>query len=399
MARKGLVLSGVLIGLLVLASWGASAHFAQDEAFREVRLAPLERKVPASGELRSGRSVNVGCPQIPRTWNFTITSIAAEGREVTAGTPLLSFDAQALQERLRVKSSELDTARKELEKTRLVQEDLEQKLVLRRAELAAQVARIDRKLDVPEDLRGRIELAKLRLDEELAESELALVDKRLTIQRESGVARVRDAEERVATLEREVGALREHIAKMTVVAPRDGYVVHGRDWRGNKAKQGDSVWMGRTLITIADLGAMEVMAKIAEPDAGHVAVGQRVEIRLDAAPERLFHGKIERLGRLFRQKSWEIPSKILDAVVSIEEPDAELMRPGMAASLEIVAELGEPVLQVAESALIRKGDDYFVRVKAGLGSEHRAVEIGERWDGNVVIAGGLSAGERIVVPR
>ncbi len=183
---------------------------------------------------------------------------------------------------------------------------------------------------------------------------------------------------------------------MTVCAPRAGFVVHLTGWNGEKAQIGESVWYGRRLLEIADLTHMELAAEIAEPDAGRVALGQRAEIRLDAAPEKTFTGRIERLGRLFRTKSWESPSRVFDATISIDDADPELMRPGMAASIEILSPSEEGLLDLPEDAIVRGKEGPAVYARTAEGFEGLVpVCLGERHDGRVVIRKGLGMGDRV----
>ncbi len=401
MRARHLIPAVLLLLLAVVAALAAGSLFRGDPTDTiEVRRAPLTRRIDASGELRSAERVTIGSPAIRRVWNFTVTSLAEEGIAVAPGTPLISFDTQKLRERLEVLSSRLDTAKKELEKTTLEQQGTLDRFVLEGVELKAKRAKLVQQLDVPEDLQKRLELEKLRIDADLAEVEIRLAAERTEVHRRSMGSRLAAASARVRGLETDVAQVQDAIQKMTVRAPSEGFVVHVTDWRGNKVKVGESVWHGRQIIELADLGHMEVTAEVAEPDAGFVEVGQPVEIRLDASPERLFTGRVEKLGRLFHPRSAEDPAMVFDAIVSIEDADPELMRPGMAAKLEILSESGEPVIQLPESA-IREGESGpTVSIRQSSGEVRTVpVSLGPRWRGTVVVTEGLEEGVAVEVPR
>jgi HlyD family secretion protein len=398
--RLVVVATAVLAGAGGLAVWTASESAPGDAAARVLELdrAPFVRQIHATGEIRSSDSVVAGCPAIPRMWNFTLTQLVPEGQQVRQGMPVVAFDAKQLQEELQVKQSELDTSRKELERTRLEEQEKLDQLLLERAELEAKQSRLARKLEVPAELQERLELDKLRLDHTLAREELRLAGLRIEAQRSVLETKIEAAESRVDWLEQEVARYTRNIGRMTVPAARDGFVVHVADWNGQKPKVGDRVWMGRSILEIADLSRMEVAAEVAEPDAGFLAVGQPVEIRLDASPDRLFTGEIVQLGRLFHTRSVDDPSMVFDAVVSIDEPDPELMRPGMAAQVVVLAASDEPTLQLPESAIRVGAEGPTVEVeRPGGRTETVAVELGARWDGQVVVNGGLEEGDRVVL--
>ena len=69
-----------------------------------------------------------------------------------------------------------------------------------------------------------------------------------------------------------------------------------------------------------------------------VAEGQKVNFVLDAYPDLEFTGTIESLSTVVRTKSKNQPSKILDAVVSIDDLNLDIMRPGMSIKATILAE-------------------------------------------------------------
>ena len=329
------VLALVALGGLVL--WSSTTGSPKTVEPSVPKSEEAERtSVEASGELRSTDSFVVGCPPIPRMWEFTVTFLADEGTEVAEGQPVLGLDTRTLVERLDVKRSELDTARKELEKTRLEQAEKLDALRLELAELKAKKARLDRKLGVPASLQGRIELEKTRLDRTLAVEEIRIMEERIRLQTLAKSSLIERAEGRVEILTLEIESLESNIEAMTRLAPRAGFVVHAPDWNGEKVRVGESVWSGRSILEIADLSSMEVIAEVPEPSAGSVEEGQSVEIRLDAAPDQLFTGRVKSLGRLVRTKSYDTPTMIFDAVLSIDEEDPELMRPGMKATVNIL---------------------------------------------------------------
>ena len=140
-----------------------------------------------------------------------------------------------------------------------------------------------------------------------------------------------------------------------------------------------------------------MQAEVAERDAQYVEEGQRVEIRLDANPDRVFTGRIRQLGKLFHTKSAEVPTMVFDALISIDEPDPELMRPGMAASVEILAPVDEPVIQIPESAVRVTDAGPTVEVERNGSTSRIAVTLGPRWEGQVIVTEGLEEGDLVRV--
>ena len=392
----------LLLVATITGAWAVRyARPGESARWEEVRSEPFLRRIGARGEVRSADAIIAGCPKIAETWEFTITFIADEGRQVAVGERLLAFDDRKLRERLEVRSSELDKARTELEKERLKLEDEYDARVLALAEARAEQARVERELDVPVVLRAGLEIEKLKIDSRLAARRLDLARRALELQRKVKELRLSVAEQEIRELEQEVTRIRRDLSRMRVTAKRAGYVVHVADWRGEKPEVGQSVWRGRPLLEVADLSRMQVSAEVAEADAAFVREGQRVEIRLDAAPDRLFPGRIRRLGRLFRTRSNDVPTKVFDAIVDIESPDEELMRPGMATSVEILAVTPGPVIHVPEAAVTVDAGIHrvVVRRQGRPRPEPVRVELGGRWNGRVIVTSGLRPGDLVRVDR
>ena len=125
---------------------------------------------------------------------------------------------------------------------------------------------------------------------------------------------------------------------MRIMSKRKGIVMHQTDHNNNKFAIGDSVWGGARVTEVADLDQIIAQLEIKENDMSRVAEGQKVMFILDAYPDMEFTGTIESLSKVVRTKSKNQPSKILDAVVSIDDLNLEIMRPGMSIKATILAE-------------------------------------------------------------
>jgi len=388
---------GVTLVLLVGAVWLIAGLGTEEQAFHLVKRGPFATVVEANGELQSSRSVTISCPKIPHMWDFSVSFLVPEGSEVKEGQPLIGFDAKKLNDRLALRQSALASNKKELEKIKLVEQEALERDVLALSEAEVDVAKFRRKLQTPPELVAHLELRKHRFDLELAEGRFELAQSRLNNQREKMVSRVSGKESQVNMISREVETLKKHIEMMTVKAPKSGMVVY-RKWGDGKLARGDTVWLGRPLLDLPDLTKMEVAAVIAERDAGRVAVGQKVNVRLDANPDKTFEGTVESLGTIFRHKSRDKPSIVFDAIVRVETPDPDLIKPGMAARLEILVEQDEDVLQIPEHLIGYDEGGAHVKLYGALGkTTRRAVTMGRRSAGVVEISEGLQENDRILV--
>ena len=103
-----------------------------------------------------------------------------------------------------------------------------------------------------------------------------------------------------------------------------------------------------TLFKIAqDLKRMQIDSSVAEADVGSIRVGQDVQFRVDAFPERSFAGKVRQI-----RLNPTIASNVVtyNVVVEVANPD-EILLPGMTAYLSVVIQTKSGVLMVPNAAL------------------------------------------------
>lgn len=359
--------------------------------------APLNMKVHATGQLQSAASLYVGCPSVERMWQYTISFMAPEGKAVKAGDMILSFDARELMQRLQLKQSELDTGMKELERMQLQEQQTKEDDSLQLEEDKVNKQKAVRKADYPEDLIAVNEFQKRKMELELAELQEKLAESRLANQISGMRSRIHIQESKVRLLKEEVGRLERDIQKMNVQAPKPGIVVYTPDWDGKKKAVGDMTWMGDNILELPDLSRMQMKAVILEVQAGRVETGQKAEVRLDSNPDRVFKGAVLSLGRVFRVKSDSQPAIVFDALIDLSESDPVLMRPGMAAGVDITISSKENVLQVPEGALVYDENRLAVWKKGAFSEELTPVTVGARSSGMVEILSGLKENDRIVI--
>jgi HlyD family secretion protein len=357
----------------------------------------FDTKVHATGQLQSAASFYVGCPSVERVWQYTISFMAPEGTEVKPGDLILSFDAREIMQRLQLKQSELDTGRKELERMRLQEQQTKEDLDLKREEERVNRQKAVRQADYPEDLIAPNELEKRKMTLELAELQEKLAENKVTFQTAGMRSRIQVQESKVRLLEAEVNRLQRDVQAMNVMAPKSGIVVYTPDWDGKKKAVGDTVWMGDSVLELPDLGRMQMKAVILEIQAGRVEVGQAAEVRLDSNPDRAYRGVVASLGRVFRIKSDSQPAVVFDAVVDLSESDPGLMRPGMAAGVDITVSSKTDVLQVPEAAIVYDDRGAGVWRKGFLSRKLVPVTIGLRSSGMVEILGGLAENDSILI--
>ena len=95
-------------------------------------------------------------------------------------------------------------------------------------------------------------------------------------------------------------------------AERDGTVIYVRDWNDQKKKVGDACWKGESDPRASGPERMKADgSRCHEADAGRLAEGQRVTLRLDAHPDEEFTGRVASIWRTVQRETWRSPKKVV----------------------------------------------------------------------------------------
>ena len=356
-------------------------------------------RIHATGQLQSAASYYVGCPSVQSMWQYTISFMAPEGKPVKEGDPIITFDSRELAQKLQVKQAELDTGLKELARIKLQEQQTGEDYGLQAEEAKVNRQKATQKADIPENLIAANDRKKRQMELELTQLQEKLATSRVDNQNSGMETRIHVQESKVAILKDELDRLNADIQKMNILAPTPGIVVYTPDWDGKKKAVGDTCWMGEKILELPDLSHMQMKAVILESQAGRVKEDQKAEVRLDSNLDRAFKGTVLTLGRIFRIKSDSQPAIVFDAVIDLVESDPQLMRPGMAAGVDITISSKDNALQIPEAALVYYEGGIGVRKKGAFSETLTPVTIGARSAGVVEVLSGLKEKDEVVVPR
>ena len=147
------------------------------------------------------------------------------------------------------------------------------------------------------------------------------------------------------------------------------------------------------LITVADLGRLEIEAAIDQADISEVAKGQSVKITLDALPDQEFSGVVASIDPVPVSNQNVVT---YNAYVAFNKQSPEV-RLGMTADLELTLGLKENVLTVPNSAIRSIGGRRVVAKVVGDTRSVVRVETGLSDEERTEIVSGLSEGDRVAV--
>lgn len=397
MTRNVKIVLGAAAGLTGIVWLAASGTGSPDGPWARATRADLVLDVEVTGELEAVDTSKLGPPAIDDQWDYKISFLAPEGAQVSAGSPVIGFDTSELERKLEQKEAEADEARKKIDKRRADADMARRQDELRTAEAEARLRKARLKVDVPEELSASRDLTKSRLELEEAEREIAFLSEKVAAARKAEQVALAALEKQRDGAERRVREIREAIASMSVTAPRDGTVVYVSNWRDEKKKVGDTVWRREKAVEIPDLRRMRAKAEVDEADAGRIAEGQKVGLRLDAHPDVEFTGKVASIWSTVQRKSWRDPLKVVRLDVTLDTTDTVRMRPGMRFRGRVETERVRNVLMIPSEAVFTTADGPVAYRKRLGGWDVAHLELGRRNASSVEVLGGLGEGDEVAL--
>lgn len=180
-------------------------------------------------------------------------------------------------------------------------------------------------------------------------------------------------------------------SNISITAPFNGRIIF------RNLTKGEVVEVTHHLFTIADLSEVWVLANIPEKDIPFIRKSERtdgdrnVEVRLNAYPEEVFHGKVTYVGDVL-----DVATRTMNLRIELPNRD-HLLKPEMYATVRLYSQPTRGVLAVPENAIQRDRERHFVFVQLDSHTfEARDVKLGDSNGNQVAIVEGLREGEQVV---
>jgi multidrug efflux pump subunit AcrA (membrane-fusion protein) len=367
---------------------------------------PLQLEVQANGEIVGLETVPIPTPST-RSGSLKLAWIIPEGTMVEAGTPVIRFDntdtlLQLESQQNNVTRNLLDTAvmtgdQALSEKTTTI----DQKTAEMDYEYTKQVQPED------ETIFSRWEIVEAKLNADFARAKLENLAEKFRVQKR--VARSRQQQQTINRNRslQEISLINQTLAAMELKSPANGMLLYRRD-RRQDPQVGNNVQAGQVVVEVIDLNALQARIYVLEKEAGSLERGKPVTIRLDALPDREFHGEIRSVSALAATLERNSPLKYFTCEVTIRDASKEDLRhikPGMALLARVILEKYDSCFIVPASALEIKDSDpnVYVFIKRGdTGDatndyEKRAIQIGMAKHGQATILSGVKEGELVAL--
>jgi hypothetical protein len=124
-----------------------------------------------------------------------------------------------------------------------------------------------------------------------------------------------------------------------------------------------------------------------------LAVGQKVEITLDADPSKKLPGTVTQIANVGEQRPNQ-DSKVFEVKVKLTAVDTTL-RPGMTTANAITVASVQNVLSIPLEAVVSEGGFSYAYRKSGSGVVKQMLELGMTNDNEVIVKRGLDEKDRV----
>jgi HlyD family secretion protein len=389
-------------GSAIYAAYHYGAITKVEVAMARVRRADFVITARARGDIKASRSATLRAPQVP---DLRITHLVANGTRVNRGDVIVEFDgAQHEQNAISqtVTLALIDSSVDQLVASQKMSDGAD---ALTKIQSEYEVERT--KLDAGKAaVLSAIEGQKARIKVGVSEGELQQVKASISAHAVGNEADRGRVNQRKVKAVRDLDLITGYLQVMQLRAPAEGVVSLLSNFRsrGNYGqsmppfKEGDSVWPGAAIAEIPDLNYLFIDLNLDEVERGKVQTGQSVRIHVDAAPDKLFLGKLDFISPIGVQvfRGGSTPERIFPARALLQERDNRL-QPGMSVSAEIVVHHEPGVLMVPLRSTFEKDGKPATYVFNKGEFVVRQIQVGKRNDDDIIVTGGLAEGEVVTL--
>lgn len=234
-----------------------------------------------------------------------------------------------------------------------------------------------------DDAVPRAELASAEANAVLASTNAARQEDLFA--RGAGSARARD--EAVAAARITAAAVelaRARLEKYRILAPFDGIVGLRR------VSPGDYVRDGADIVNVESLDPLKLDFRVPETQLASLRVGQQLEVKLDAFPDRSFPGQIYAIDPAIDPGGRSVAVR-----ASLANPGG-VLRPGLFARVAVTLQSWPQAVMVPETAIVTFGGRMLVMKVVDGKAVPQPVAVGLRQGTLVRITDGLAAGDVVV---
>jgi multidrug efflux pump subunit AcrA (membrane-fusion protein) len=388
----------VLVGAIAWVKWPTTASAAEASLSAPVKHGEFKVIVTTTGELRARKFVQVSGPataQSVQVYQTKISSIVPEGSLVKEGDVIAELDKQPVATKIADITLSLQKAQADFTTAQL---DSSLNLAQAREDVRNATFALEEKKIAREQAKYEAPSIRRQADIDLEKAQNFLDQSKRNL-----LTKTKQAVAKMSSVGADLGRQQNNLANLMTVrdafsvrAPAPGMVIYVREWNGKKKGVGSqwNAWES-TVATLPDLTQMESDTYVNEVDVRKLALGQKVQISLDADPTKKLAGTVTHIANVGEQRPNQ-DSKVFEVKIEISTPDTTL-RPGMTTANAIETAKVANVLSVPLESVVNEAGFSYVFKQSGRGVVKQMVETGAMNDNEIVVKRGLETGDRVLL--
>lgn len=341
----------------------------------EVTRRSLTQVVKTSGSIDPRVKVNISAHVVGKIQKLYVE----EGDSIQAGQPFLQLEREAYLAQREQWAAQLRSSQ----------------TAVRQSEVRLADAR--QKLGRAKRLSGEGILST----ENLETAQLAETSARLQLE---------EAREMVLQMRANLDKAQDDLSKTTIYAPLSGHVIDLNAEEGEVVVSGTMNNPGSVIGIIADLSEILARVDVDETEIVNVKTGQEAVLKVDAVPDREYHGRVVEVGSSGFNRPQQPDVTFYEVKILLRDADAEL-RAGMSVRAEIQTAAHADVAVVPIQAVVERppvrpegqeggaSDDEEIKVVFVIEdgkARQRPVETGISDETHVELRSGVKPGETVV---
>ena len=202
-------------------------------------------------------------------------------------------------------------------------------------------------------------------------------------------ARKEAAEAQVKQLKANVNLVKERLSDCKIYSPITG-IVTKRFLDPGELITGSSMMKNDPLLLLQNLKTVKVKVAVGERELGKIKKGQRVILKVDTYPDKVFSGKVSKIGSFV-----EPLSRTVEIEIKVKNSDY-LLKSGMFVRAEIITQEKKDVLLIPNDIVSEEGERKTVFIVNNNRAYIKEVETGLKDAKKTEIIEGLREGDLVV---
>jgi HlyD family secretion protein len=397
--KRTLTITGIIavVAIIILIIFNkATSKKDVTNLYVQAKKGQFDIVVTTTGELQAENSTDIRGPEFSQLRNIRgmdikIQDLVPEGTEVKTGDFIATLDKTAFD----------NTLKDELDKLTTYQTNMEMKTLDTAVTLSSLRDNIKNLTFTVEEAKITLQQSKYEPPTTIRQAEIALdkanraLDQSIkgySLRVEQAKSDMRTNQKNFYDQQKRVSDLRELLSKFDIKAPSPGMVIYKRDRMGTKRKIGSTInpW-DNVVATLPDMSSMISKTYVNEIDVSKVKPGQKVEIVVDAFPEKSYTGVVFSVANIGEQLP-NADAKVFEVLIKVDGSDP-ILRPSMTTGNKIITKTISDVTYIPLES-VQAGIDSipFIYLKNG---NKQVVILGESNENNVVVEQGVEAGTQL----